>query len=355
MVPHKLRYAVFVCGIALAVPLLVLTLFALTAPLTAWGRGCLLGAWLFAAGLVAALLRPRLSGALCVTGLVVIAGVTLTHALRASQSSSPLKVIVLPGAHETRWVDLLANEQDALQLGEAALHFIGGASVREHDGLLPAVQIAYKRAGGEFASPVPATYLGLQSPAAFDAVVIEPEGAQPPTRAVLFLHGFMGNVSIQCWEIAQAAQQIDALTVCPSANWVGEWWTPQGAAVVRETMDYLRSRGVTEIYAGGFSNGGNGIGSLALDLARAPELRGLFFIAGIRDAAAIRKTGLPVLVIQGSRDERMTPDYVRASAREVGDHARYVELDADHFLILKQSADVQRALGTWLQERIVGR
>lgn len=346
-----LRYALCVCGLALAVPLLVLTLFALTSPLTAWGRGSLLGAWLFAAGLVAARLRPRLSGPLCVTGLVVIAGVTLTHALRASQASVPLKVVVLPGARETRWLNLLANEQDALLFGEAALHFIGGASSREHDGLLPAVQSAFTSARGEFASPVLATYLGLQSPDAFDAVVIEPEGGQPPSRAALFLHGFMGNVSIQCWEIAQAAKQIGALTVCPSANWIGEWWTPQGAAVVRETIGYLRSRGVTEIYAGGFSNGGIGIGSLASDLAQAPEIRGLFFVAGIREAAAVRKTGLPVLVIQGSRDERMTPDYVRASAQEIGANARYVELEADHFLILKQSAEVQRVLGTWLREQ----
>lgn len=346
-----LRRAVFACGIGLALVLAVATLSVWLMPLTAWGRGCLLGAWLVAGGLIASLLRPRLFGALCVTGLVLIAGVTVTHGLRASQASAPLKVVILLGARETRWVNYLADEEDALLLGEAALHFVGGASAREHDGLLSAVRMAYTSAGGEFASPVLATYLGLQSPGAFDAVVIEPEGARTPTRAVLFLHGFMGNVAIQCWEIAQAARQIGALTVCPSANWVGEWWSPQGGAAVRETIAYLRERGINEIYAGGFSNGGNGIGSLAPDLAQAPGIRGLFFIAGIRDADAIRETGLPVLVIQGSRDERMTPDDVRAAAHEIGDNARYVELDADHFLILKRAAEVQRALGAWLKEQ----
>jgi hypothetical protein len=46
-----------------------------------------------------------------------------------------------------------------------------------------------------YASPVLNTYLNLQKPASFDVVVIEPEIVRRPGSAVIFLHGYMGNVS----------------------------------------------------------------------------------------------------------------------------------------------------------------
>ncbi len=144
---------------------------------------------------------------------------------------------------------------------------------------------------------------------------------------------------------------MDAVTVCPSTNWIGEWWLPEGEAIIRETFGYLRERGIQRIYLGGYSNGGGGVGRLISRLADEPELSGLFFIAGVRNAAAVRETGLPVLVIQGVYDERIPVEAARQFVEEVDERATYVELEADHFLIMKQSQAVQEAISAWLAEQ----
>jgi hypothetical protein len=52
--------------------------------------------------------------------------------------------------------------------------------------------------------------------------------------------------------------------------------------------------------------------------------------------------------LQGALDERMTAPGARQAAAQIGGAAQYVELDADHFLIVKQTEAVQAALGAWL-------
>jgi predicted esterase len=159
----------------------------------------------------------------------------------------------------------------------------------------------------------------------------------------------MGNVTIQCWQIARAVERISALTICPSTSWIGDWWTPQGEAIVRVSFAYLRERGIERIYLGGFSNGGNGVGSLVSALASEQELKGLFFIAGMRNAEQVRETGLPVLVLQGIHDGRIPVEYARQFAGEIDGQGTYSELDADHFLIMKRPQQVQEAIRTWLE------
>jgi pimeloyl-ACP methyl ester carboxylesterase len=263
-----------------------------------------------------------------------------------------LKVIVLPLAKGSRPVNTLIDERDSLLFGEALLHFIGGVSPGEHEDIVQGLSSVYreaKTANGIFPSPIVSTYLGLQNPAAFDAVVFEPTVTQPVLTGVIFLHGWTGNVTIQCWQIAQAMDGIEALTVCPSTSWIGNWWTPQGEATVRATFAFLRGRGIERIYLGGFSNGGNGVGSLIASLGAEPDLKGLFFIAGMRNANGVRATGLPVLVIQGTNDERIPVESARQFAAEIGERATYVELEADHFLIMKQPQQVQEAIRVWLE------
>jgi alpha/beta superfamily hydrolase len=109
--------------------------------------------------------------------------------------------------------------------------------------------------------------------------------------------------------------------------------------------------GIRQIYLGGFSNGGSGVGRLISILADEPELRDLFFIAGARNAVDVRETKLPVLEIQGTNDERMRIDEARRFADEVGAQATYVELEADHFLIVKQPQLVQAAIRVWLEDQ----
>jgi pimeloyl-ACP methyl ester carboxylesterase len=350
------RTLLFLAGSLLAMPVLALTALALVTPVTASGGLYLLGGALLAAGLILAPWQVKGHFMLAASGLIVILVVAGIRFSLTRNEDAMLKVIVLPAAKGTRSINVLIDERDSLLFGEALMHFMGGVSSREHKDVVAALSAVYQEArtaNGVFASPIVSTYLSLQRPAAFDAVVIEPGVGPPSQTGVIFLHGFMGNVAIQCWQIARAVGNSGAVTVCPSTGWVGDWWTPEGEAIVRATFAYLHERGIKQIYLGGFSNGGNGVGSLISTLGSEPDIKGLFFIAGMRNAAAVRETNLPVLVIQGINDERMPVEGARQFVQEVGPRATFIELEADHFLIVKQPRLVQEAIGSWLGKLVI--
>lgn len=352
MSPTLLRYLLCLTGILLMVSVLVLIALTLVTPVTISGGFYLLGGFMLAMGMILTPWQPKAHLTLTLGGLIVVLAIAGLRLSQTRNETSRLKVIELPSEDDTRLVNVLIDERDALLFGEGLLRLIGGVSPREHQGLTPAVSAGYQEAKatfGDFASPVLSTYLGLQKPSAFDTVVIEPVVASSKPIGVIFLHGFTGNVSIQCWQIARAVEKIGAVTVCPSTNWIGAWWKPEGETIVRETLSYLRKRGIERIYLGGFSNGGHGTGNLVSTLTLAQNLKGLFFIAGTGNAAGVRKTGSPVLVIQGVNDERIPVEAARQFVVDVGEQVTYVELDADHFLIMKQSQRVQVTLGTWLE------
>jgi pimeloyl-ACP methyl ester carboxylesterase len=260
-------------------------------------------------------------------------------------------MLTLPQGNGARWISYLIDEQDSLIFGEALFHRIGGDSTPEHEGITSALFTDYSRMRSSqriVPSPFLSTYLHLQNPNHFDAVVIEPKTDAIPKFAVLFLHGYMGNVTAQCWEIAQAVKVFGAITVCPSTDWTGAWWEPQGRAILQETFNYVRGRGIAKFYLGGFSNGGLSINHLASQLKNEKGLAGLIFIDGIQEGGSIRDIGLPVLVIQGTQDERIPVEGVRHVVQAIGDSATYAEIDSDHFLIMKRPDQVQSAIVKWL-------
>jgi pimeloyl-ACP methyl ester carboxylesterase len=285
-------------------------------------------------------------------GIIILVGAIRLIAAR-QETMSNVKMIALPGGTDTRWINNLIDEQDGLIFGEMLFHQIGGDSDNEHRKLASALFTDYseiRRAQKSFPSPLLSTYLNLQRPSHFDAVVIEPEIDPFPKFAVVFLHGYMGNVTAQCSEIAQAVKVFGALTICPSTTWTGAWWEPEGQAILQETFKYVRSRGIEKFYLGGFSNGGISINRLVYQLKNEKGLAGLIFIDGIFDGKSIRDANLPVLVIQGTQDERIRVESVRPVVEDIGDQATYVELDADHFLIMKQPSRVQYAIANWLEK-----
>jgi pimeloyl-ACP methyl ester carboxylesterase len=261
-------------------------------------------------------------------------------------------MITLPQAKDTRWINTLIDEQDSLIIGEALFHRIGGDSAEEHNGITSALHTVYSQMKGThrvFSSPFVSTYLNLQRSTRFDVILIEPEINHPPEFALVFLHGYMGNVTAQCWEIAQAVNRFGSVIVCPYTGWRGDWRQPQGQAILQSTFGYLREQGIQKFYLGGFSNGGISIGRLASQLKDEDGLRGLILIDGFDNGTGIRELGLPVLLLEGVQDERIPPVYARQVAEEIGDLGTYVELEGDHFLIMKQYASVQNALAKWLK------
>jgi pimeloyl-ACP methyl ester carboxylesterase len=348
-----LQYFLCLLGVLLALPVLVLVALALRLPITASGIGYLTGSVLVVAGLLLAPWAHRYSNVLTIAGVIVIILVAGLRLVLAWQDMAPsMSMTTLPPGNGTRWVNYLLDEQDSLIFGEAIFHFIGGDSPREHENIAAALFADYSEMRATqrfFPSPLVSTYLNLQSPAHFDAVVIEAEVDDLPEFAVIFLHGYMGNVTAQCWPIAQAVKMSGGITLCPSTGWRGDWWQPQGEAILQATLEYVRGRGIQRFYLGGFSNGGSGISRLASQLKNEAGLKGLIFIDGIHNGAAIRETGLPILIIQGAQDERMLAVQARQVAEEIGTSGTYVELAGDHFLIMKQPGLVQDAIAAWLE------
>lgn len=250
------RFLLCLLGIILALPLLTLIIMAFQLPITITGIGYLFGAILFVAGLILAPLGNRNSLILVISGVAILALIVSVRLIPARQVQTQyIKMITLPQGRDARWISYLVDEQDSLIFGEALFHRIGGDSSNEHEGITSALFADYSEMHskqGLVPSPFLSTYLNLQNPAHFDAVIIEPETDPLPKFAVVFLHGYMGNVAAQCWEIAQAIKVFGAVTVCPSTDWTGAWWEPRGQAILQETLKYVRDRGIQKFYLGGF-------------------------------------------------------------------------------------------------------
>jgi dienelactone hydrolase len=347
------KYLAFLMGCVFAIPILGLIALAFGLPITFSGAGYLFASFIFSIGLLMAPWKIRHHLLFTIVGLftlILIASVKII--LGKQTSAATLSMITLPQVKQAHWLSYIIDEQDSLIFGETLFHFIGGSSASEHKDITQALHKDYaslRQAQGMIPSPIINTYLGLQRPGEFDAIIIEPETNVHPEIGIIFLHGYMGNVTAQCWEIARAVSRFGAVTVCPSTGWRGEWWRPEGQAIIEATFDYLRGRSIKNFYLGGFSNGGFSINRLAPQLRNEDDLIGLFLIDGIYDGLNLRETGLPILVIQGTQDERVPAAGVRQIVKIIGAAATYVEIDSDHFLIMKQPDEVQVAIQTWLE------
>jgi pimeloyl-ACP methyl ester carboxylesterase len=281
----------------------------------------------------------------------VLIGLVACTRLIVAVSGATVTVITLPSGQNTRWLDRLVHERDMALFGVQLAYVTGTAiSPQEHEGMMPALQAAYAamdEARETTSSPCLSTYLGRQNSGAFDTVVIEPAGGKAARTAVVFLHGFGGNFTVQGWLVAQAAGKIEAVTVCPSAGWRGDWWTEDGQQTVRNTLDYLHARGVRRIYLAGLSNGA--VGTCRLAPRFSSELAGLILISGGDPNAA--DAGLPVLALQGDADERMPAVLALQATQHAGKRGTYREFDGDHLLLAKRAQEVQEVLAAWLSKQ----
>src|SRR4051812_29954204 len=130
--------------------------------------------------------------------------------------------VLIAAAPPIEMYQLPRDEPVSTTLDEAALARQGAAvatqsgrlTASETEGLRPALDAAYAeltQERGAFPSPA----LRRQAPEAFDLVVIRPETVSPASAAAIFLHGFGGNWSLECWLFARGSGM---LTVCPSTT-----------------------------------------------------------------------------------------------------------------------------------------
>ena len=319
-------------------------------PVSPVGSLYLLSYFLILAGMLFAPWRAQVSSLLIFVG-ITIALASVRIRLLFSLSGTRMNLITLPGPSGPRLLSRLVDEQDIILFGARVAPSLGLVSPLEGQDLDLTFRQTFdemKKHGAIPLSPFLTTYLNQQSPRRFDAVVSEPVLGSPPTTGIVYLHGFGGNFTLQCWLIARAANSIDAITICPSTGPIGAWWSSTGEAILNETLAYLRQRGVERIYLAGLSNGAIGASRLADRLKE--DVVGLILISGA-DPAAAGMTELPVLLLHGKDDERIPASVMDRYASAAGSNARYHLFDGDHFLLLKQADKVQEVMSDWLHQQ----
>ena len=339
-----MRDLVRVVGVALGLAALALTILGLAASYSISGWLMVLAAALVAGGTVSARGRGAARAGLGLLGLVPLLRV-------AFAGGGATTLATLPGPSGGRWLGRVIDEQDAALLGARVLGLTWQLPPAERAALVPAMHDAYvamRASEGTAPSPVLDTLLGRQRAEAFDAIVIEPHTA-PPKAAVIFLHGYGGSFTLECWMMAEAARAIDAVTVCPATSLAGRWWTPEGERTVRATVAYLEGRGLKRPFLTGLSNGGIGASLLASRLER--SIAGLVLISGASPSGSTG--GLPALVLHGESDMTVSAAASRAFASRTG--ARYVGLDGGHFVMMVRREEVRVQIAEFLREMNGGR
>lgn len=332
----------FFTALLLGLPLLVVCGLTLVGPPT-W-ETAVFGAATFA-GVIGGLIAPwsptgRWAGR---AALVVIAGLIAYRLVAAAGSPSIT-------AESDRWIDRMVPERD-VAIGGTNLLMLLGQMDDEGPVLLDGLRDGYSRMRAQ-EGPVPSAVISTvlldwQGPDSHTLLrVAPPSRFNPPEAVVLFLHGTMGNVTVECWQVAQAANPLGLDVLCPSSDVRAQWASYPHRRTVEEAITRLRGQGVTRIYLAGLSSGAIGASRLARDL----DIEGLILISGASRRA--RPARVPTLVLQGRRDPRTPPGPARRYARGVGRQARYVEHpDATHWLLLSHHAWVTDQLRGWLAEQ----
>lgn len=344
------RYFLFALGMLISFPLLILLTLLPVTPVSTVGTFYLLGFGLLALGLLMAPWRSRGPLLLLLAGGAIVF-VTMTTRVLFPPSGTSMNLITLPGPSGPRLLNRLLDEQDVVLFGTQIapyLRLITPSENRSLDSKFSAAFQEMNRQGVTPLSPVLTTYLLQQHPKAFDAVVAEPPSGAVPERGIIFLHGFGGGFTLQCWLIAPVGAEIGAITICPSTDPSGAWWSTKGQSILRETIAYLHQRGIEEIYLAGLSNGAIGASRLAEKFK--DDINGLLLISGADPDAAI-VDGLPVLLLHGIYDERIPAAMMERYASSAGHNSVYRPFEGDHFLLLKQADQVQEVMIDWLREQ----
>ena len=351
--PTTFRYLLLGLGLFISLPLLVLFSFVPETPVSSIGIVYLLSYSLIVLGLVVAPWFPRQSSVSILAGLI-IAFVAVTTRLLFPPSGARMNLLTLPGGSGPRLLNRIFDEQDIVLFGAQVAPYLRAISPSEKRSLdvrFSQTFVEMRAEGVTPLSPFLTTYLNQQRPNAFDIVIAEPNAGTQPETGIIFLHGFGGNFTLQCWLMAKAGNQVNALTVCPSTGPMGSWWDSPGQSILSETFDYLRQRGIQRIYLAGLSNGAIGASQLATQFK--DDIRGLILISGADPSAPM--TGLPVLLLHGKNDERIPVAVMEGYAARARSDVTYHLLESDHFLLLKQADEVQEVIVDWLSQQELNR
>lgn len=332
-------------GIVLAFVAAPLAVLSVTTPVSVVGFVYVIGTLTVIAGLITAPKRVTRMHGVTRAGLALLVLVML---FRVATAGSGKTLTMTRGDGSAPVLDRLLPEHDVAVTSARAVRFTGMLPASDTKNLVSTLEGSFEKMAqeeGSYPSPIVRTALGLQDAHGYD--VIEVVSPLPhPDSAVLFLHGYGGNFSLQCWAVARAAKLANASTFCPSTRLWGDWWRGDGPAIVEDMLQRLRARGFTRIVLAGLSNGGLGASAIAPKL-HDKEIVGLLLISGAMSGAPAAR--VPTIAFEGSRDSMMPPAVIRDYANGTG--ATYVELDGTHFLLLEKLDAMTEKMSAWLVKR----
>ena len=219
------RYLSFTLGLLLAVPLLSILYLSLGISVSPTGIVYLAAYSLLVLGLIGAPWFHRWALIVSLTGIVILFATILVRIL-FPPSASQMNMITLPDPSNSRILTRVFDEQDIVLFGAKVAPSVGFVSPLEYKDLIPRLAQTYQEMRKEGVTPLSpslTTYLGQQHPDGFDALLAQPSSESPET-GIIFLHGFGGNFTLQCWLIAEAGSRVGAITLCPSTDPSGQWW-----------------------------------------------------------------------------------------------------------------------------------
>ena len=290
-----------------------------------------------------------------IEALVLLAVILGLRVMRVHEGPT-VSIVTMPGAQRVRVVNQLVEEGDLSGLASAWLPRLGSFPPDENTdhfhSRMSDLYGALRDAEGYLPSTVPATYLGMQSPQAFDLVrfshaaqLVADDGIlahrEPSTHSVLFLHGSAGSSMGLCWLVAKPARTLAMRTYCPSVGPDAAWTTPEGRETILLTMDAMREEGAAHVHLVGLSAGGVAASRLAIEMA--DELASVTVISGA--APDVQAAGIPTAVIHGARDAMMPIALGRAYAERAG--VEMLELPSGHFALIDNPEDISHHLVTF--------
>lgn len=176
-----------------------------------------------------------------------------------------------------------------------------------------------------------------------------------PFPALVFLHGFGGNLQGYLWTLRAAAHAQGYAVVAPSYG-AGLWFNDPEGEVVRRTLAWMASTGIfrmDRLALAALSNGGYGLGPAAL--GSGGRFRGIAWLSAVPDPAPLDRMaslGVPLLFLHGGVEDRIPIEETNAAVarmRRAGAEVDYdVVPDADHFLFFTHRSRVQAAITRWL-------
>lgn len=199
---------------------------------------------------------------------------------------------------------------------------------------------------GETPTPVFRTLAERQAPDGFHVVVI-PSKTPKPNRAAVYLHGYGGNFTLQCWLFARAVGPAGYMTVCPSTDKSGHWAEPSGRKIFDATLRWLAVQGKTELVLGGLSNGG--AGAATLSKAYEAKFKALILISGV---AGTGPEKLPVLVLHGERDASASYANAKKFVAMKANRTLITFEKGSHYAFLYERDAAAKKIASWLSRQM---